>query len=547
MCVAGLLTVAILLAGLPAARAVDKGLIDRTKERGVAALRKMQNPGTGRWPYLEIGATALAALTLLECQVPRDDPAIVAATRAVRSAAPESTFTYSVTLCILYLDRLGDPQDVGLIDMLVVRLLGGQNAKGGWSYNCPLGDADEMNRLRAVRQGAVKGPFPKELQDKAAKLENKRADVSAGQDDNSNTQFATLALWIARRNGWPVDDALMAVEQRFQSTQLPDGSWWYRSADLREPSASMTCAALLALAIGKGIAIERALEKGQTRPNLAKDVHLLGGLGFLANHIGEPVGDTGRPIVKPEGKWLYYLWSLERVAMILNLDRIHGKDWYNYGAEILIATQEKDGSWKVEFGESGADTCFALLFLQRANLAIDLSNKIRGKIVEIRAGPPIIKNLPGENPKKPLKEDTEEGKLAAGLVRAADADKPRVLERLRDSKGVEFTGALAVAIPHLEGEIKNEARHALTQRLTRFKAESLATYLKDVEPEIRRAAALAVGSKDSKELIPNLILLLKDPEPVVRPAAQKSLKSLTGQDLGNDLKAWQEWWNRQNK
>jgi len=51
----------------------------------------------------------------------------------------------------------------------------------------------------------------------------------------------------------------------------------------------------------------------------------------------------------------------------MDLEKIGGKDWYSWGAELLLVSQKQDGSWSGEYGY--ADTCFALLFLKRANFA----------------------------------------------------------------------------------------------------------------------------------------------------------------------------------
>src|SRR5205085_1466861 len=92
--------------------------------------------------------TALAALTLLECEVPADDPSIQKAAQAVREASVSLTHTYSLALSILFLDRLGTPGDEAFIESMAVRLLAGQNDAGGWSYDCPLiGDQQEVRRL----------------------------------------------------------------------------------------------------------------------------------------------------------------------------------------------------------------------------------------------------------------------------------------------------------------------------------------------------------------------------------------------------------------
>jgi len=77
---------------------------------------------------------------------------------------------------------------------------------------------------------------------------------------------------------------------------------------------------------------------------------------------------------------LYYLWSLERVAVTYNLRTIGGKDWYAWGAPIILANQQADGSWSDRF-PGVPDTCFALLFLNRANVVQDLTRNLNTVIL----------------------------------------------------------------------------------------------------------------------------------------------------------------------
>src|SRR5262249_19240609 len=91
---------------------------------------------------------------------------------------------------------------------------------------------------------------------------------------------------------------------------------------------------------------------------------------------------------------LYFLWSLERVAVIYDLKKVEGKDWYAWGSAILLASQRPDGSWQDRF-PGVPDTCFALLFLRRANLAKALPDELRGP-----ARPPGIAAAP-PNPQAP--------------------------------------------------------------------------------------------------------------------------------------------------
>src|SRR5262249_50814195 len=129
------LTVGALLLTTSAAPAVEKAAIDKAVDDGVAALKKLQR-NDGTWPYEKIGATALAGLTLLECGVKGDDKSVADAAAACRKVALNTLDTYSVSLIILFLDRLDKPEDTPLIEAMIVNLLAGQNGAGGWDYNC---------------------------------------------------------------------------------------------------------------------------------------------------------------------------------------------------------------------------------------------------------------------------------------------------------------------------------------------------------------------------------------------------------------------------
>jgi hypothetical protein len=130
------------------------------------------------------------------------------------------------------------------------------------------------------------------------------------------------------------------------------------------------------------------------------------------------------------------------------------------------------------------------------------------------------------------------------------------LDKLRDTKGGEYTDALASAIPKLSGETKTKAREALSDRLSRMKPTTLAEKLQDDNAEIRRAAALACAMKEDKTNVPRLIELLEDKETLVARAAHAALKSLSGRDFGPAAGAsrteiakavadWKDWWSKQ--
>jgi hypothetical protein len=270
-----LLRPAALLAGLAAVAALDAPAaerkdIDAAVRKGADYL-KQRFRGGGPGGAHGVGPAALAGLALLENGVPADDPAVKAITAAVRDATYSQVSTYQISLCLLYLDRLGDRADGPLIQMLAVRLLAGQNARGGWGYECidevpPQQERELRTRLDARNLVAGGGNAPRPpakdgpgrpgvagtLHPEVERYHEGLLVARRGRndllDDNSNTQFAILAVWVARRHGVPVEDALELIEKRFLATQNPQTGGWPYSGGLGDGSASMTCAGLLGLA-----------------------------------------------------------------------------------------------------------------------------------------------------------------------------------------------------------------------------------------------------------------------------------------------------------
>jgi hypothetical protein len=273
----------------------------------------------------------------------------------------------------------------------------------------PLGDNDPRDpgkltrspTREEVRKALDKLPAP--LKNTPALLPIDKAHVVPAGDgtDNSNTHFAILGMWAATRHKVPVDRALALIVMRFRSSQNPDGTWayHYHKGGVGAGTPAMTGAGLLGLAVGHGLAVgEGKVEHGHKAD--LKDRAIDHGFDALSNEIGKPFGLFKEWLRKgPKGKThivrrapinLYFLWTVERVGVLYNKKQIGGKEWYSWGVEELLARQEDDGAWRAA-GYHGAteitDTCFALLFLRRANLARDLSNKLEF-VIQDRTGRP---------------------------------------------------------------------------------------------------------------------------------------------------------------
>jgi hypothetical protein len=129
-------------------------------DRGIDFLRRQQHAdgtlgdqrGEAGKRYTP-GITALAALTLLECGVSPHDPQVQQAARYLRAQVPDLTATYSLSLALLFFDRLGQKQDVPRIRTLALRLIAGQKPSGGWDYFTPrLTDEEELGLLALLHK-----------------------------------------------------------------------------------------------------------------------------------------------------------------------------------------------------------------------------------------------------------------------------------------------------------------------------------------------------------------------------------------------------------
>jgi hypothetical protein len=199
-----------------------------------------------------------------------------------------------------------------------------------------------------------------------------------GLSDNSNTQFAMLALWAARRHGIPLEPTFQLLAERFERSQQDDGWWLYRSGQ-RGPTRSMIGVGLLGLAIGRGLKLPT---RGAIKPG-ADDILVLKGLTALSLVIGSPTGQMKNTVPLQD---YYFLWTVERVAMLFDLPSIGDKEWYRWGAEILVTNQEPGGEWfkaanigpfewQTNYGPA-MNTAFALLFLKHSHPMKELTPKL---------------------------------------------------------------------------------------------------------------------------------------------------------------------------
>ena len=360
--IAALASMVLVLAAAPGDKPTDAE-VRRAIAAGVEYLEGQRRPDGG-WSYRfnqnhDLGITALAGLALLENGVGRDAPAIKGADRVVRELAPESNQTYDIALSILFLARHQDATrgpDDDLIRQLAARLAGGEQG-GMWTYTVPLTPIEPP------------GPYSKGPRStkgtREGRARTRRANRGEG-GDNSNTQFALLGLWAAGRHGFATDEPLEDINDHFRGSRGPDGGWAYGPGAPSYPA--MTCAGLMGLAIAASRPALAERETARARgAKLAADPAFADALAYVKRDA------------PGLGSWqdIYALWSLERVCVALGLRDLDGFDWYSAGARALLSRQRRDGAWTGGQWGDLPDTCLALLFLRKANLAFELDRVLK--------------------------------------------------------------------------------------------------------------------------------------------------------------------------
>jgi hypothetical protein len=293
-------------------------------------------PLRGAWPGYEqygCGQTALVTLALLSAGRTIDSPKVKTALSYLRGVRPKET--YEAALQLMVLCAAEPKKDALLIQEIKEWLISYQSANGGWGYRPKMGDSDE-----------------------------------------SNTQFAVLALWEVSKLGIPVPQECFQKCHEYWRKQVRGEGWAYRSDTT---IGSMTCAGIASVII-----LQDAFEGADARV-VGNTIQCCGNsdnaslnldtpLKWLADHFSV----TSNP---NHGNYkLYYLYALERVGRLTGQRFIGTHDWYREGADHLVSIQAATGA--VPGGGSENDimttTAMALLFLSKGKRQVVIGHLQHG-------------------------------------------------------------------------------------------------------------------------------------------------------------------------
>jgi len=308
--------------------------------------------------------------------------------------------------------------------------------------------------------------FPERLETarKDAKLLLRNRDGSGGfgyrpeanQWDLSNTQYAALGLRAAKALGVAIDRSVWAkMAKEVGEQQDSYGGFGYQRANSGFPSyASMTAAGIAVLAICR-----QALGDEREGSTLHKQISR--GWQWFDRNVAA--------IGSAQERWSFYFhYGLERAAILCDVEKVAGEDWYARGATMLCDEQLPGGGWQnrtdgfpgnlAARGRGGSvSTSFAVLFLRRK------FQKIAGPIT------PHIVTLAAVGQ---YSKDQDVGDCAAELIRRGKEAMPDLLRALRSEIEPQRRAA-AQALAAIAGERfgYDPARDAESNREAIKKAE----------------------------------------------------------------------------
>jgi len=366
------------------------------------------------------------------------------------------------------------------------------------------------------------------------------SDVTIDGGDTSITQYAILGLWAASRAGVEIPVTVWERAAKWHiDKQLNDGHFVYHpydnpqdnDSDSQRPRLSMTVAASGSLLILRRLLFTEARFHESVRP--AGAGRRFGVLEALPDDRAAPAGRAAAPAAdRPSlvsiaaidralksslqiiGSRLmekgprshlffcYYFYAVERVAALLDVERLGAYNWYDEGADELLLLQHADGYWTDASGRVAA-TSLALLFLSKATAKSLPPTPKKPSLVGggLLAGG---RGLPDNLNAVQVKDGQVAARKLQGRVDGLLAD----LEQSSDAKVEEVQAAVVEAV-------QLDRPEELIGQVDRLK--KLAT---DTRIEVRRTAMWALGRTGNISVAPLLIRGLTDvDESVMREAS----------------------------
>ena len=360
--------------------------------------------------------------------------------------------------------------------------------------------------------------------------------------DTSITQYVVMAMWAAMRAGIEIPIEVWEKTARWHiERQQPDGGFVYHpfeskletNPEFHRVTTTMTAAGTSSLLIIRRMLFDEAEIAPEVRPVDSKRR-----FGVLEKFVDERPATQkkavkGVPTMKASAidkalekssKWIqahwgervsnhethfaYHLYTIERIAALMDVQKLGGHDWYQEGAEELLRRQAPNGSW-TDICQATASTAMSLMFLSKATSTIAPPVKRVAMVGGgLQAGG---RGLPDNLDAVQSKDGNIGARKLMGPVDTLLIE----LERSSEAKVEDIQAAVveAVQLDRPEDLIGQTAR--------------LKKLAKDPRTEVRRTALWALGRSGDVTGAKSLIEALDDPEPAVFREASLGLCILT--------------------
>lgn len=356
--------------------------IDKVVERGVEFLLKRKYSATT--DEIELVVLTLAHTGLTEAN-PRFKEMV---TQMLKDDQPLVYHVALKSMALEMVDRIKYQEDIAHCAQALVNY---QAMNGQWSYDAiyrkgrdiaPVITKEPPKMIEVITGPSSNETVPTKKSDPTQVVKVKNYEVKRNNlrrppsGDNSNAQFALLGLRAAARSNIAIPkEVWQDAANWWVKDHEKDGGWAYSYGGTLKGTSygSMTVAGICGLAISKCYLEE----------NYKEDPTIKSALDWLATNLNfaENSGCGKFALFLDKGYWLfYYIYGIERVGAILDIEKLGDKDWYKLGTEYILSKQAKDGSWNSPIDDrfactATADTCFAILFLRKATPVLKTNPK----------------------------------------------------------------------------------------------------------------------------------------------------------------------------
>ncbi len=365
--------------------------------------------------------------------------------------------------------------------------------------------------------------------------------------DTSQCQYAMLGFWAAERSGIKVPASVWDRGAGwFLKTQAADGGFMYHplgqgSSDDTTVTHTMTAAGVGSLLMARmhlypneddptakkpdkptttkfgvleSVDLDTVEKPDGSKVKKPTDYKPTNSSGALLAGANRAAAWMARRYTITAGRWnMYYLYTLERMAALLNVQRIAGHDWYREGADYLIKNQAKNGSWTSTTGEI-ASTSFGILFLTKATAKI-----LHRDVPFDPLGAGLLtggRGLPDDLNKAILKDGKVESTKDLGPI-------DELLAELEKVDGVDVPGAQEAIVEQVQ---LGDREELIKQK------DRLVKLAKNSNAEVRRTAIWALGRTEDLRMGKLLIEALDDNNVDVMVEARNALCTLSRKPLG---------------